>query len=76
MLTFANDRDVGRGLLLHFGKSAKLGYVWRDKDAQSHSQNGIVFTMDLYQLLADPPQSQIDSREMVKTILTKAFNAR
>jgi hypothetical protein len=76
MLTFASDRDVGRGLLLHFGKTAKLGYVWRDKDAQDKSQNGIVFTMDLYQLLANPPQSQLDRRELVKALLSKAFNAQ
>jgi hypothetical protein len=69
LLTFANDRDVGRGLLLHFGKTAKLGYVWRDKDAQHHSQNGVVFTMDLYQMLADAPQPQLDRRAGVKAIL-------
>lgn len=74
LFTFANDRDVGRGLLLHFGKTAKLGYVWRDKDAQHHSQNGIVFTMDLYQMLAKPPQSQIDRLEKVKAILNKLNN--
>jgi hypothetical protein len=75
LLTFSSDRDVGRGLLLHFGKTAKLGYVWRDKDAQNHSQNGVVFTMDLYQLLADPPQSQFDSRGRTKAILDKVLNS-
>lgn len=76
LLTFASDRDVGRGLLLHFGKTAKLGYVWRDKDAQDYRQNGFIFTMDLYQLLADPSQSQLDRREGVKAILNKLLNSQ
>lgn len=69
LLTFSSSRDVGRGLLLHFGKLAKLGYVWRDKDAQNRQQNGVVFTMDLYQMLADPPSSQLDARQRTQSVL-------
>jgi hypothetical protein len=69
LLTFSSSRDVGRGLLLHFGKLAKLGYVWRDRDAQNRRQNGVVFSMDLYQMLAGPPSSQVDARDRAQSVL-------
>lgn len=69
LLTFASDEDAGRGVLLHFGKFAKIGYVVRDRAADGRRQNGVVLSMDLYQLLAGPTQSHLDREERVRQLL-------
>lgn len=68
LLTLSSKQDTGRGLLLHFGKLAKLGFVWRDRDEQGRTQNGLVFSMDLYQMLSKPTQVQLDIENRVKNL--------
>ncbi len=68
LLSLSSKHDTGRGLLLHFGTFAKLGFVWRDRDEQGRTQNGVVFSMDLYQMLSKPPQVQLDMENRVRNL--------
>ncbi len=53
VLTQPSDRPPGVGAMIHLGRYGKAGYVWRRKDGAGHSQNGVLFSLDLYGWLGD-----------------------
>lgn len=46
-------QSSGVGLLAHLGRITKAGYVLQRKDEAGRSQNGVVFSVDLWNLFSE-----------------------
>jgi hypothetical protein len=55
VLTFPDDAKPGIGAMVHLGRLAKLGYVFRGRDGSGVRRNGILINVDLYRMLTGSP---------------------
>lgn len=62
LVTLSATADPGYGLLAHIGKTGKLGYTYHPRDVEGRSRHGVVFSLDLYKLIAGVPQRLQDAR--------------
>jgi hypothetical protein len=66
LVTLSATADPGYGLLAHFGKTGKLGYTYHPRDVEGRSRHGVVFSIDLYKLIAGVPQKLQDVRTRIE----------
>jgi len=63
IVSVPDDADIGVGGLVHLGKLAKLGFIFRGRDDAGVERNGVLLSVDLYRFLSAMPSRIREAKE-------------
>lgn len=63
LVTLADERSVGAGVMLHLSPTIKAGYVYRARDAAGSLGQSVILSADLYQLLSKTPAKLLEWKQ-------------
>jgi hypothetical protein len=63
IVSLPDDADLGVGGLVHVGKLAKLGFIFRGRDDAGVERNGVLLSVDLYRFLSAMPSRIREAKE-------------
>ncbi len=68
LVSISAAADAGFGGLAHLGRVGKLGYVYHRRSSTAGARHGVVFSLDLYRIVAGVPQKLEDARARVAAL--------
>jgi hypothetical protein len=71
VLSIPRDAGAGFGALLHLGRRAQLGFIYRNRESSGRG-SGLLFSADLFGLLTGVPQSLREARDRVEMLVRTA----
>lgn len=66
--SFPKSAPAGAGFMMHLGKHAAIGHVWRSADSTGRRRNSFIASLDAYDLFSKIPSQLLNAKDAATSV--------